>query len=173
MAIVGVPCTPSKAQEDEHNPAAQGETAIDPHSAPPSPRHASCSSNRSCSSSRSCRSCSSNRSCSSSRSCSSGRCLPFYSPGLAPRHQGGGRWSGALRPSSEGGKRSSRTLGRRKRETRTSCLLRNIQKVQTRSPSSGRGALVGKPPRARHPARRARAELNARERKPLALTSSP
>ena len=28
-------------------------------------------------------------------------------------------------------------------------------------------------PRARHPARHARAELNARERKPLALTSSP
>ena len=121
--------------KNEHNPAAQGETAIDPPSASPSPRHASCSSNRSCSSSRSCRSCSSNRSCSSSRSCSSGRCLPFYSPGLAPHHQGGGRWSGALRPSSEGGKRSSRTLGRRKRETRTSCLLRNIQKVQTRSPS--------------------------------------
>ena len=39
--------------------------------------------------------------------------------------------------------------------------------------SSGRGALVGKPPRARHPARRARAEFSARERKPLALTSSP
>ena len=118
---------------NEHNPATQGETAIDPPSASPSPRHASCSSSRS--SSRSCRSCSSNHSCSSSCSCSSGRCLPFYSPGLAPRHQGGGRWSGALRPSSEGGKRSSHTLGRRKRETRASFLLRIIQKVQTGSPS--------------------------------------
>ena len=58
----------------EHNPAAQGETAIDPPSASPSPRHASCSS------SRSCRSCISSHSCSSSRRCSSGLSTTPSSP---------------------------------------------------------------------------------------------
>ena len=123
---------PPIAHLNEHNPAAQGETAIDPPSASPVPdtpaaarvaaaarvtaaarvaaaaRAAASFDFCDCSLCRSCRSCSSNRSCSSSRSCSSGRCLPLCSPGLAPRHQGEGRWIGALRPSSEGGKRSSR-----------------------------------------------------------------
>ena len=102
-----------------HNPAAQGETAIDPPSASPSPRHASCSSSRSCSSNRSCRSCSSNRSCSSSRSCSSGRCLPFYSPGLAPRlfeFQGGGNTQEKARGGREKkGERRKREAIRKKR----------------------------------------------------------
>ena len=44
---------------------------------------------------------------------------------------------------------------------------------ETYRESSGRGALMGKYPRARHPARCARAEFSAREQKPLNLTSSP